>query len=187
MKRWIIFFVTVLVGGFVTLSLLDYKSEYLAEKIIWRINKDFVQAAKDPKSVPETNFTALIKQYNQFADRFPESKYAPVAKMNIGRLYILREKYPLAREHLESVINNYSVNREVSVQAMAEIAFSYNAEKDYRGVIKVYERIIKEYPLSVLGLRCPLLIAQMYAKLKENKKSEDAINRAIAYYAHHRQ
>jgi len=66
--------------------------------------------------------------------------------------------------------------------AYKHIIQTFAAEEDFVNVVKIYEEIKKNYPLTEIGIRAPLDIARMYAVRKEELRKTAAINSALTYY-----
>jgi TolA-binding protein len=182
MKRILSIFCVVLVGLFFLLSVLDYNSEYVAEKTLWGINKDFERLMKDPEFVPGTSFDVVAKSYEDFILHFKDSKLRSVASLHLGEVYISKKDYFTARKHLETVVKKYFDQPKIAAEAIYNIAEIYILEEDFVNALLVYRRLLKEYPLTEKGLQAPLLIAQFYARENNMVKARESFDEAIAYY-----
>ena len=182
MKKIITSFLIGIAALFVLLSFLDSGGNYAAEKELWRINKQFMAVAKDPKTVPDVAFNRIIQQYDRFVERFPESKLVPLAEILSARALILKKDYDKATIKLENFIKKYNDSPDIAVQALAELGNAYTLQKDWGNVLKVYQKILRDYPMTELGLRTPVLIAQFHSKRNEPLQVQKAYEDAIVYY-----
>jgi len=182
MKRISFFCVVILVGLFLLLSSLDRNGEYVAEREFWKANRSYSTLSKDLKSVPDAAFEDLIQKYRRFIERFPTSAFIPLSHIMIARVYILRKDYPKARKQLEETISRYSNNAKIGVEAASQILRTYTAENDLMNMMGTYQRILRDYPLTELGLRYPFLIAKHYDERNDQAKAQKAFRDAIAYY-----
>jgi len=182
MKKTLQICVVILVGIFVLLTVLDYKGEYASQKELWKINKYFVEIAQDPNAAPSASFDKAAAQFNSYLKKFPNSSSTPIAHILLGRAHLLKKDYNKAREIYEEIVVKYKDRPEIAVQAVAEIGRSYADQGDIDGVMRVYDRIVADFPLTDLGLRTPLLKAKYYFDHNELQKASEAFSSAIVYY-----
>jgi len=182
MKKAVFLFILLLIGSIASLSVLGREGEYVAEKTIWKINRDFEGMAKDPKTTPDAAFDRIIHRYRKFIQKFPNSRLTSSADISAGSVYMFKKDYSKAREELEKVIKKYPDNPKVVVKSMEIILRSYGKEEDGEGVLKTYDRILKDYPATSLGLKIPLLISQFYKNRNNLGKSEEALVNGIQHF-----
>ena len=182
MKKTLWILAGILTGLFILFSILDNKSEYSAERSLWRINSHYTQIAKDPKVVPEGTFNGLVKQYEIFMKQYPHSRLVPIAKIFLGRVYVIKKDYPTALLKFEEIVNAYAKDPYIAVEALADMGQVYLSQEDGASVLKTYGRILKEYPRTELGLKVPLLIAKFHSDRQDREKAEKAFADAIHYY-----
>lgn len=138
-----------------------------------------------PELVPEITFDQLIGRYNLFIKDYSYSQLVPLAQIYIGKVNIARKDYQAARTIFENMITAYPGNKEIGAQAVAGIGSSYILEEDYENAIRTYDRITKEYPLTELGLKAPLLKMRYYLQKNTGAEAKQrAYQEAIGYYDH---
>lgn len=182
MKKTLIILISALFLVYALFSFWDYNSDYLAEKTLWKINQQYMPYLKEPSVVPKATFTDMIQEYEKFIIRFPDSRLVPLTQVLIGRVYMAKEEYVTAREKFEDIIRQYSSREQICVESLLEITQTYILEKDSVNVLRMYERLIAEYPLTEAGLQSPLLIAKFFAEQKDASKAQEAFNDALIYY-----
>ncbi len=182
MKKIIYAYIVILISVFAILSFLDINGEYPAEKAMWKINQQFKTIIADPKAAPPATYKQVTDEYKRFIERFPNSQLVPLAHLFLGRISMVREDYKGAREKFESIVNNYSKENPVGLEALSEIVRSYTLEKDPVNILKTYHRIEQDYPLSGLGLHVPILIAKFHMDQKNTEQAKVALASAIDYY-----
>ncbi len=182
MKKTIIIFIIILISVFCILTFLDYNGQYVAEKNLWHINKKLEEIIKDPKAVPDTAFYKVVRQYETFLKRFPNSNLAPIANMLLARAYTAKEDYNQARNILSKVIKKYPNNSRIEIKALIEIANTYVLENKWNDAIKTYNIILKKYPYTPIGMRVPMIKAKIYVKANNKQKAKEQIKNAINYY-----
>ncbi|VAX35403.1 hypothetical protein MNBD_UNCLBAC01-827 [hydrothermal vent metagenome] len=181
MKKTLIIFFFILIGVFVGLSLADHKSEYIAEKNLWKINKKFNSVTRDTENIPENSLNQLLSDYEKFIIKFPNSNLLSQAHIFVGRLYVYKKDIESAREKFEETIRIFNSIPIVVVKALKEIIHTYKLENDVPNVIKSYERVMKDYPLTSLGLEAPLRIVKLNQKLN-SPQAQKSFNAAITHY-----
>lgn len=182
MKKTLIIFLLILTSLGLYLSFADKNSEYVAERDLWRINQKFQKVNGDPQSYPTSVFDDLISLYNHFIKVHDQSTLVPSAHLWIGKVYMIKKDYKKAREKFEWMAKQYEGVDNVSVSAVAEIGRTYGLENDLPNVMIIYDRIIKEYPYTDLGMNTPILKAQYLLKNRKVEESAQAFNNAIQYY-----
>ena len=182
MRKSVLIQLGVLVFIFILLSLLDRNSEYVAEIAIWKINNKYVAMSKDPKIYPDNVFNSLIEEYEGFVRKFPKSRLVPEARISMGRIHVLKTDYAAAREIFEGIRGQYLEQADIGVEALLEVARSYALENEFDQVLGVYRRILKEYPLTKIGLMTPLLIAKFYGDNQKTKEAKSTLEQAVGYY-----
>ncbi len=182
MRKTLIITIIFLMLTFGVLSVLDLKSNYSAEKELWKINQHFTQVTKDPKTTPDTTFKKIYQDYVAFTQKYPDSRLTPMARIFSGRAQIFLENYEKAREIFENIIKAYPDNKVLGAQVVAEIGRTYALEKDPENIVQTYHRILDEYPLTEIGLKTPLYIAKYYGDKKEFAKAKQAFERGIIHY-----
>lgn len=182
MRKTLILFITILIAVFALLTLLDLKGNYSAEKALWKINQNFSEVTKDPKTTPDTTFQKIYNDYVAFTKKYPDSRLTPMAKIFSGRVQIFLKEYVKAREIFENIIKENPENQTLGAQVVAEIGRTYALEEDHENIIKTYTRLMDEYPLTEIGLKTPLYLAKYYGDKKDYEKAQNAFNRGVIHY-----
>ena len=167
---------------FVLLSLLDSRGDYVAEKMIWKVNQGLYNASLAPEAVPDNVYEQIASQYQQIIRDFPGSNLVPLAYIFLGRVYILKKDYGTARTELTHVLKKYPANEAICAEAVSVIGNSYELEGNWPEALKIYEKIKVDYPLTDLGLNAPLYIANYYVQNGHSVNAQNAFNDAIVYY-----
>lgn len=182
MKKTFLTLFLILVGVSLFFIVVDYRGNYAAEKTVWKITQRFNQAAKDPDAVPDSTFNKIINDYEKFIKNFSNSELVSTARVLLGRVYAAKKDYEKAREVFEETISLHGDDSDLGAQVVAEIGLTYAMQEDYLSILKSYQRILKEYQFTELGLKTPVLIAKFYIEQKELAQAQKAFEDAIIYY-----
>jgi tetratricopeptide (TPR) repeat protein len=182
MKQLVKIFIILAAALYIVLSLLGGKGEYAAEREIWSINKNYIQISRDPKIIPDVTFDKAIKQFNNFLKHHPKSKLNPMAHILIGRLHALKKDYKTSRNKFEEITQIYKDTPNISVRAVSEIGRTYINESDWANLVRTQERIIKEYPLTDIGLVSPILLARFQNEKNGILAGDKSYDFAIEHY-----
>jgi len=182
MKKTLLIYLAVLAGVFIVLNFIDANGSYEAEKALWKINAQFEQYTKDPKTIPTGAYEGIRKKYQRFIEIHPKSSLVPLADLHIGHTYMAMKNYDKARAYFEDFIKKHADNPVLSVQAAVEITRTYALEENEVGVTKSYDRIIRDFPLTDLGLRTPMLVADFYKHTNQKARQQKALEDAKAHY-----
>ena len=182
MKKALISFVAILVSVFVLLSVLGAKDQYAAERALWKINQRFSKVSEDPKIFPNSVFDELAKDYRKFTLQFSQPALVAVAHIFEGRVALLKEDYTGARNKFNEVIKLYASMPNVAAEASAEIAHTYALEDNYDKALETYRTILKDYPLTPIGLKIPILIVRFHQGRREVSLAQRAFKDAVIHY-----
>ncbi|MCA9394735.1 MAG: tetratricopeptide repeat protein [Candidatus Omnitrophica bacterium] len=182
MKRAVVAFILILAGVFALFTMLDRNGDFVAERDLWRINNRFAKASRDPQIVPDSTFRQIVADYNAFIQQYPESHLARVAHILIGRVYMVKGDLAKGREKYEEVAKLYADEPKIAVEAVADIGRTYAIENNAQGVIQNYERVIREYPLTMHGMQAPILLTKLHASRGDTQRAQDAYRAGIAHY-----
>lgn len=182
MKKAILIYIGILTGAFVLFSLLDRNSDYTVEQMAWKVQKEYIDILKDPKVVPEQTFNKVIRDYQKIIERYPGSKLTPMIRMLVGNVYHVKKDYETSREKFNEIVKLYPQNRELQAQALSAIGRTYEAQDNWPGARKIYDRIVADYALTRTGLGVPIYIANHYKAQNDYQKAMDAYDRAITHY-----
>ena len=181
MKKLFIIFGVVLIGVYILLSLLD-TSDYTAERKFWVVNNQYKKLVSNPDAVPDYQFEQIILRYTKIIQSYPKAKLTPWIYLQIGNVYLMRKDFAKARERYLKAIDNYPENQELHAEALAATAQTYERENNGAEALRIYEKIQKEYPLTITGFNMPLYIASYYQRKAELPQAKKALDRAISYY-----
>ena len=178
----VLIYIGILTGVFVLFSLLGINSDYAVEQMAWKVQREYLDILKDPKIVPGQTFDKVIKDYQKIIERYPNSKLTPGIRMLVGNVYHVKKDYETSREKFNEIIKLYPQNKELQAQAHSAIGRTYEAQDNWPGARKVYDRIVADYALTRTGLGVPIHIANHYKAQNDYQKAMDAYDRAIAHY-----
>lgn len=182
MKKVVLIYIGILAGVFILFSLLGRNSDYAIEQMAWKVQREYIDILKDPKVVPEQTFDEVIKGYQKIIKRHPDSKLTPGIRMLVGNVYYVKKDYETSREKFNEIIKLYPQNKELQAQALSAIGRTYEAQDNWPGARKIYDRIVADYALTRTGLGVPIYIANHYKAQNDYQKTMDAYDRAITHY-----
>lgn len=182
MKKLTLFLVGLLVCIFYILSALDRYGEYDAEKALWYINQDFLKLSRDPEYVPDASYDKLAQKYELFIEEHKESKLNSLANILMGRVYMMKGDYDMARTIFEEMAQKYKEQPFTAVKALSEIDNSYAEQQDYAGMIDINMKILQAYPFTPYGIRAPLNIIAITRMMKDSTKEGERLLWAENYY-----
>lgn len=182
MKKTLIAYIVILTALFVIFSVLGIKGEYVVEKKVWKLHKQYADILKDPNVIPGKTFEKLIRGYQNIIVQHPRSRLTKGIRFIIGRVYLLKKDYATARAKFNEIAGLFPENQETQAQAFAAIGQSYEMEKNWPEAQKTYEQILKNYTLTPTGLGIPLYLANHYKSTNDYQKTMDAYERAITHY-----
>ncbi len=172
----------ILVGVFLLFSLLDRNGEYGAEQLMWLTTHRLQEFSHDPKSVPDQAFDALEKNFEAIIKRDPQSELALQAYLSIGRIYLVKRSYGIARQKIEEGLNRYPQRPDFCALALSFIGRTYELEEDLPQALRIYKRLVNEYPQTPVGLEMPLYIGQIYEREGAQAKAQTTYSQAIDHY-----
>ena len=178
----VLIYIGILTGVFVLFSLLGINSDYAVEQMAWKVQREYLDILKDPKIVPEPTFDKVIKDYQKIIKRYPNSKLTPGIRMLVGNVYHVKKDYETSRKKFNEIIKLYPESKELQAQALSAIGRTYEAQDNWPGARKIYDRIMAEYTLTLTGLGIPLYIANHYKGVNDYQKTMDAYELAITHY-----
>ncbi|MFA5087610.1 MAG: tetratricopeptide repeat protein [Candidatus Omnitrophota bacterium] len=182
MRKNLLIYAAILAGLFIFLSILDLKGDYVVEQKLWKVNRLYAEVAKDPNAVSGKTFDQLAKKYQRIINQYPKSDVVQGAYLLLGEVYLLKKDYKTAREKFESVVVKYPDNKELAAEAKARVGRSYELENKWPEALKVYRSIIKEYPLTNVGMSTPLFLAGHYKNKNDYQNAMQAYAEAIQFY-----
>ena len=181
MKKIIFILCAILAGLFVILSILDH-SDYAMEKQLWRAQKKFERIAQDPTVVPDREFQDLSTEYRQIMRRHPKSALTPRIYIKLGLIAALKKDYAQARKIFEEAIATYPQDLILGSEAAMQIGKTYERENNPAAALAMYQRIIKDYPMTPQGMGVPLYIGHYLNSLDRKSDAREAYHQAVVFY-----
>ncbi len=182
MKRSILTFIGILVGVYVIFNLIDSRSEYVAEKIIWDTNQKLAKAARNPEAIPDNVYAQYAAQYSKVIKQFGRTSLAPRAAILLGDVYLIKKDNTTARKYFQEIFKLYPENKEILAEAAMSIGKSFEFENNWGEAEKYYEKILADYPTTAIGLNVPLYLVNHYRAVKNAEATAVATERAIKMY-----
>ncbi len=86
----------------------------------------------------------------------------------------------IVRQCIASMV--YVDQPEIAVEVIADIGRSYALENNIDGIISNYKRVIKDYPMTQIGMQAPILLAEFYQKQGDEANAREAFKEAEKHY-----
>jgi len=179
MKKMLIGYLVVLIGVYIFFSVLDLNGDYVIEKKLWKIQRQFIDIAKDPEAVPDRKYDDVAGQYQKIIDKYPDSHLIRNVYIALGRLYIVKKDYARARENFYLIGEKYPDNKELSAKALFFVGKTYEVEGDWPQAYKIYRSVFKDYPMTTTGLSVPIYIANYYKRQNDFQNTMDSFEKAM--------
>ena len=183
MKKILFIYSAILLGIFIVLSVSDKKSDYMVEKKVWKIYKQHLDIAKDPNVIPDKNFEKVIGEYKSVIQSYPNSRLTPGLHIHIVEMYILRKDYEGARSVFYELIKSHPDNKEIAAEALFKVGGTYETADNWPEAYEMYQNVIREYPLTNVGLNTPIHIANYYRNQNDFQGTMGAYEFAIRHYS----
>ncbi|MFH1359975.1 MAG: tetratricopeptide repeat protein [Candidatus Omnitrophota bacterium] len=183
MKKTLLIFAVILGGVFLVLSILDYRGDYNAEKIIWQTNQKLDRAVRSPEAVPDKTYEEIAASYQKVIDRFSKSNLAKSAYILLGKTYATKKDYEKAREIFDTTCATYPEDKGICSQAMLLVGKTYELQGNWDQAKIVYDIIVQKFPLTDGGLTIPLYIAKYYNGHDQKREAAQAYAQAITHYS----
>lgn len=169
---------------FVLVVLSGCGSQYSAEKLYWQASQAAKKIIKDRPldKLKHQDYQRIIAGYRRLAERFPLEPLSAQSQFIIAQIYILQNQFPKAEEELARVTQNFSTNAEIASLAQFKIGVLYEHQGDWPQAMREYEKVTDLFPLSSIGLKTPLYIAEHYQRGKDEVKADNAYAKAVKYY-----
>lgn len=182
MIRLVSFLLAILIGIYLTLSIVNSKDEYSAERLIWKANQNFNKIAQDPEAVPSKTYQEVEGAYQKIIQHFPDAIVTKEAYLNLSRLHLVKKNSQKAREVVKSALTKYPKAEGFLAEALSLVGKSYESSYDWPNALKTYNDIINRYPLTETGLKLPLYIANFYLIDKKSADANNAFEMANDHY-----
>lgn len=119
------------------------------------------------RTYTSTDEVPSLKQYKLVLSKYPDSSWAPLAKISIGYTYYQLGKYDKAISHLYQSYNTYQ-EPEYQSRALFWLAATYQAKGDFHKAEVLFNQVISEFPDSPFSSRA---ISRL-SEVSEGKKSK---------------
>ncbi len=182
MKKTLLILMGALVVIYVALTLVDTKTEYVLEKKLWRIQKDFSAIAQDPKAAPDNQYDATIAKYRKLIKEYPQARLAPQMYFQIGRLQEMRKNFDAARIVFKEASDAFKDNASIVSDAMYRVGLSFEQEGKIADAVSIYREIGKTFPKTRVGFSMPLYVASVYRRLGDPVRQNQALAEAEDFY-----
>ena len=149
---------------------------------------DSLQAAKsflvkgDIFSRKKEELPKGIESYEEFIDKYPQSKLISKIKLKLGLLYFQNQQLNESKDVFYGVLKDYSDNPPVCLDAYLGLSYCFRKENNTDELMEIYGKVKKDYPDSKMGLSVPVLVAQHYKYIKNEDKAEISLKDAISEY-----
>ncbi|MDP2654449.1 MAG: tetratricopeptide repeat protein [Candidatus Omnitrophota bacterium] len=180
MKKILIVLGSIMAGLFIVLSLAD-RSDYKVEKQLWRIQRQFDAIAADPKVVPARKFDSVAGKYQKLIHAYPRSPLVPKIYIQIAKIYVLREDWPLARENFQKALSA-APKTDTGGEALFGIGKTYEKEGRWTEAVETYREVMHGFPETEIGLNIPLYIAEYYLQQGSAPAYQEALQDAVDFY-----
>ncbi|MBE7443946.1 MAG: outer membrane protein assembly factor BamD [Planctomycetia bacterium] len=131
----------------------------------------------------EQKYTIAIKEFESIIKTAPDSEYAEVSQINIGRSYFLNGDYKRALKAYEKVMEKYPGTKRTEEILEREFQLgTAQMDANEEGAIKVFEKIIEKHPLGPVAPDAQVKIADCYFKLNQYEEAIDAYEKFLENY-----
>ncbi len=132
------------------------------------------------------DYATARQKYEETIQKFSDQPTVVVKTMNRIILSYGKEETVASvfdrQNKINQTVENLYDPTDMSGSTMKKMFIASYKEEKFYGILKVYQRAMKEFPTSSLGLQAPLLIAKLYYNQKKPKKTTEALDKAIKYY-----
>lgn len=159
-------------------------TQYSAEKLYWQAEqttKAIIQNRPLDKLATE-DYQKIIAVYRRVVERYPLEPLAAQSQFIIAQLYVSQGQYSQAQKELLAITRNFAASSEIASRAQFIIGNLYQRQGNWEMAVSEYKKLIDLYPLSNLGLKTPIYIAQYYQRTQENSEIEKAYKAAERNY-----
>ena len=139
-----------------------------------RVGPSYALFSRAEKMFQAKSYEKALADFNEYLQRYPDGPMADAALMNMGSIYMVLEKYQLARGVYQRLIIEYPKSHFVP-DARFEILQVYYKEGDYGTAIKQATDFLKHTTSRVHALKTYLLLGDVYKAMGSPKD-------AVTYY-----
>ncbi|MGQ3686139.1 MAG: outer membrane protein assembly factor BamD [Candidatus Loosdrechtia sp.] len=131
----------------------------------------------------EQKYMTAIKEFEAIIKSDPDSEYAEVSQINIGRAHFLNGNYKRALKAYDKVLQKYPGTRRVPeiLESKFQLGIA-QMEKNKRAAINIFEKIIAKHPLGPLAADANIKIADSYFELGRYEEALDTYERFLENY-----
>lgn len=131
----------------------------------------------------EQKYTIAIKEFESIIHTAPDSEYAEVSQINIGRTYFLNGDYKRALKAYEKVLEKYPGTKrtEEILEREYQVGIA-QMDTNEEAAIKVFEKIIEKHHLGPVAPDAQIKIADCYFKLSQYEEALDAYEKFLENY-----
>ena len=181
MKKSLILLPSLLFIIFFIFSAID-PSDYVVEKKMWKIKQQFAALTLYSGALSKAESENLATMYQNLIRQYPESSQLPQIYMQIGQLYAGSNDFKEARMNYLKVLQYIPRQKYLCSSALMGIGLTYEKEKKDVQALTAYQQIVKNYPITHVGLSLPLYIANYYHRLGKDAEAQHAFKEAEGFY-----
>ena len=131
----------------------------------------------------EQKYIIAIKEFESIINTAPDSEYAEVSQINIGRTYFLNGDYKRALKAYEKVLEKYTGTKKTEEILEREYQLGIaQMDTNEEAAIKVFEKIIEKHHLGPVAPDAQVKIADCYFKLGQYEEALDAYEKFLENY-----
>jgi TolA-binding protein len=128
------------------------------------------------------NYLFSLQQYQTFIDLNPNHQKAAEAQYFVGISLAGLRKYEKAVAELQKVAVNYPASQWADKALERAATYTWGDLKDSKGAVKIYEKILTDYPDSSSAPLAQYLVGGMYCDLGDFKQARLAYKQVILKY-----
>ena len=159
-------------------------TRYSAEKLYWQANRTTKEIARD-KPLDELTTQEqekIINAFRRVVEKCPLEPQSAQSQFIITQIYILQNRDSKARKELVKITQNFSRNTEFASRAQFMLGNLYENQGNWDEAVLEYEKVTDLFPLSNMGLRMPIYIAEYYQRQQKKAKANKAYHKAVTHY-----
>jgi len=169
-------------GLAIIILLTGCTQEYKLERMYYHAYKKYIQISQKPSQDNLARIDEVIDDLNKIVKINPNWSGIKNVKYAIAYLYFLKKDFSKAREEFKKLISNFPAEIIMCIQARYFIGASYEYENKWDKAVAVYEKIMKDYPLSKIAMELSHYIADYYQRNKKYHLAEKVLREAITPY-----
>jgi tetratricopeptide (TPR) repeat protein len=157
--------------------------QYSVERKYWRARKYKDAIMSNVQGSPPEQLQKAVAALTDFIRKNPSNRLAIDAELDIATLYILKNEFEKAREHLRGMKDRHSESELICSEASFLIGNSYQVEGIWDLALAEYKKVVQDYPYTIRGLDMPMYIAGYYKTQRQPQKMTKAYKEALEHYA----